>query len=420
MTKGTILFFNYQKGFGKVSIENRGEEAFAHISQIQGNLIPLLEHQRLQGELVVFDTETTSKGIQAKNINLDLTLRAVGYVTDYDEELGFGKITEYNTTNKFHLHYKKIKGWEPGSKYVRIEVGESVVFTKNRTEKGFEALDVVLVDERYSLEQFAIFQNLNQSLKELVLPPTGIAEKEDGNWDYIKKPIRGIPVLFSYMNQTFLRISESQPEKLVRGRSSDGNDYIYFNTGLVTTEQEEIYAYFIKNERYAPLSSWGATIPEWKFLEFNTNQSRYRIYFSSVPAMATYFGDAEITQLIFDPSINQGEIVIHREHIRKRKHRFPSQIASLDDEQFFDKLKEAIALAIKRAKRNYKTAIPHFYDGKIQFLLPLCMLKKSEADLALVVNREESIYKAHTVLTLDQAYNNARLLAKPDREWLNP
>lgn len=52
--------------------------------------------------------------------------------------------------------------------------------------------------------------------------------------------------------------------------------------------------------------------------------------------------------------------------------------------------------------------------------MPLCLVSKSEADLALVVNKEEYVYKAHTVLTLDQAYNNARLLAKPDREWLNP
>ena len=53
-------------------------------------------------------------------------------------------------------------------------------------------------------------------------------------------------------------------------------------------------------------------------------------------------------------------------------------------------------------------------------LMTLCLVSKSEADLALVVNKEEYVYKAHTVLTLDQAYNNARLLAKPDREWLNP
>mgnify|MGYP003591834856 FL=1 len=87
---------------------------------------------------------------------------------------------------------------------------------------------------------------------------------------------------------------------------------------------------------------------------------------------------------------------------------------------FFDEINKALELATKRARRNYKTAIPHYYDNKIQFLLPLCMTSKIDADLALVVNRDENSYIAHTVLSLDQAFNNARLLAKPDREWLTP
>ena len=89
--------------------------------------------------------------------------------------------------------------------------------------------------------------------------------------------------------------------------------------------------------------------------------------------------------------------------------------------RILQEIKDSIELAVKRIKRNYKTAIPHFYDGKIQFLLPLCFrANKAEALGALVVNKNENIYEAHTILSLDQAYNNARLLAKPDREWLNP
>ena len=96
------------------------------------------------------------------------------------------------------------------------------------------------------------------------------------------------------------------------------------------------------------------------------------------------------------------------------------KIQNLDDNLFIDEVQRALDLAVKRARRNYKTAIPHFYDNKIQFLLPLCITNKIEADVALVVNRDENSYVAHTVLTLDQAFNNARLLAKPDREWLTP
>ena len=197
-------------------------------------------------------------------------------------------------------------------------------------------------------------------------------------------------------------------------------EYAYFNTGLVTPMQDEIYGFFRKSSIIQDPSKWQLKIPEYEFLEFETEHSRYRKYFSTSPELATYFSEAEITELIFDNSLNGGKIIVDREHIKSRKMRFPSKISSLSDEEFFDAISKSVELAIRRIKRNYKTAIPHFYDGKIQFLLPLCMLSKRDADLALVVNKEEMVYKAHTVLTLDQAYNNARLLAKPDREWLNP
>jgi hypothetical protein len=43
------------------------------------------------------------------------------------------------------------------------------------------------------------------------------------------------------------------------------------------------------------------------------------------------------------------------------------------------------------------------------------------ADLALVVSSvEDRAYRGHTVLTLEMAYTNARLVARPDSDWLVP
>jgi len=55
---------------------------------------------------------------------------------------------------------------------------------------------------------------------------------------------------------------------------------------------------------------------------------------------------------------------------------------------------------------------------KLQLLIPLCLIAKSKADLALVIEKENEIYRASTCLTLDMGINNARLIAKPDDEWL--
>lgn len=68
-------------------------------------------------------------------------------------------------------------------------------------------------------------------------------------------------------------------------------------------------------------------------------------------------------------------------------------------------------------RRNYKTAIPQFYrdgksgSGKMQLLLPVALLRRDFVELALAVDRPTSnVYLGRTVLTLDWAYNNARLI----------
>ena len=83
-------------------------------------------------------------------------------------------------------------------------------------------------------------------------------------------------------------------------------------------------------------------------------------------------------------------------------------------------LQGAVDNARQRVRRSYKTAIPQFYKGQVQLLLPLCFGSPQAADLALVVERHQTFYRSSTCLTLDMAYNNARQLARPDRDWLQP
>lgn len=406
---GTIKFFNYKKGFGKITKDDDKSDLHLHISNLKQNteIVELAESGHLEGESVCFTVGAARTGEQAVNVRLDLSKRCVGYIIECSDGKS-GKIKDYHTNDTYNFNFSRIKG--TNAKFVRIDEGEPVVFSRHNKE----AFDVVLIDDRYPLELFAEFHDLEQSLKFLASAPQ-LAETKNEYWDYIQKPTNGVPVLFSYLNQTYSRIVFQ--DKIIYSKSKDGKEYAYFNTGLVTKEQDEIYAYFSINDEFKEELSWGLPIPKWKFLEFGTDQSRYAKYFSELPEMATFFENTEINQLIFDTSI---KVTIKKEHIKDRKYRFPDEIKKLDDDAFFDKIKSALDLATKRARRNYKTAIPHFYDGKIQFLLPLCMTNKINADLALVVNRDENSYIAHTVLTLDQAFNNARLLAKPDREWLTP
>ncbi len=57
----------------------------------------------------------------------------------------------------------------------------------------------------------------------------------------------------------------------------------------------------------------------------------------------------------------------------------------------------------------------------MQLLLPVALLRRDVVELALAVDRlGPDVYLGRTVLTLDWAYNNARLLTRPDTDWLRP
>ena len=82
---------------------------------------------------------------------------------------------------------------------------------------------------------------------------------------------------------------------------------------------------------------------------------------------------------------------------------------------------DSLSLALKRVQWNFKTAIPMYYpqNNKMSLLLPLSLLDDEVIDLALVTEKTQSgAYLGHTILPLDWAYSNARLVTRPDSDWL--
>ena len=62
--KGRVKWFNEKKGFGFVTSDEDGKDAFAHYSEIKGDGFKTLS----DGELVEFDRIDTEKGPKAQNI----------------------------------------------------------------------------------------------------------------------------------------------------------------------------------------------------------------------------------------------------------------------------------------------------------------------------------------------------------------
>jgi hypothetical protein len=87
------------------------------------------------------------------------------------------------------------------------------------------------------------------------------------------------------------------------------------------------------------------------------------------------------------------------------------------------RLEDAKLLAEKRTRWNFKTAIPQYYPrfNTMSLLLPLAIVDDEVVDIALVVTKNPSgSYQGRTVLPLDWAYQNARLVCRPDSDWLVP
>ena len=63
--KGTVKWFDSQKGFGFITNEQSGKDIFVHFSGIASNGFKTLE----EGQQVSFDTTQGPRGEQAVNVN---------------------------------------------------------------------------------------------------------------------------------------------------------------------------------------------------------------------------------------------------------------------------------------------------------------------------------------------------------------
>ena len=232
---------------------------------------------------------------------------------------------------------------------------------------------------------------------------TKLAESED--WDYkITTSSSPHPILRNFVTYTYKRLVEEKKISITHDE-----EYCCWNTGLITPSQEPIYILFSKNKL-------AGSQPYWHFWKFARKGEWELSKFPSLPEMAHYFDDPSV--LVFD---TRKELRVNVEHVvSENLSRFPAELQKMNPFGLQNLVKGAIDSAKERVKRNYKTAIPQYYSGAIQLLLPLSLTDPSKADLALVVERFSDFYRAATCLTLDMAYNNARQLARPDRDWLAP
>lgn len=264
-----------------------------------------------------------------------------------------------------------------------------------------------------------------------------LAEPE--RWTYISVPDKSpLPVLDGYVKNTFLRA-------FAQGKVVTTERVACFNTGLLTPSQEEIFGVFTVADRYLSDQPLSPTNKMWFLKAWARAGDRILTEFSSLPPLASYWDDA--ADLIFNPALH---VQLNVDHIvRDNLSRFPVELGgqleidgtprdlkepeaylaedadeagdeSIDDIPLATRnaLEGAMKHSIRLAQRTYRVAVPQFYRERIQLLLPIYLRDTKKPDLALTLERHGDWYRAATVLYPDWAYKHARLLSRPNSEWL--
>lgn len=263
-----------------------------------------------------------------------------------------------------------------------------------------------------------------------------MAEPERWTYLHVPSPSR-LPILDSYIRFTFIRVFDQQ--KII-----EADKLACFNTGLLTTGQEEIFGVFTISESYDRSQPVSGQNKKWWLKTWARSGDRILTDFLELPTLSEYWNDSR--ELIFDPKL---QVQLNLDHIIKDNlNRFPEELggqlgrdgipadltdtaddeASVEAEGAHDPptiplatrnaLEGAMKHSIRLAQRSYRIAVPQFYNGRIQLLLPLYLRDSLRPDLALTLERHGGWYRAATVLYTDWAYRHARLLARPNSEWL--
>ncbi len=306
-----------------------------------------------------------------------------------------------------------------------------------------------LQDELFSYLYFRTGDFLFDSREQVNAFYNGLAKKAmPENWDYEEEngDHYDKSILKSYLEMTYYRLKQEdadpnldQNEKIARWVHGK----VYFNSGLLDRFFRQIIIAADLKEIVEQLPVLGEC--RWNMLTnlqaYSENDYKLADVFERsawLPEIASFFHNRE--DVVFDASL---EIKTRDRHIvqdgveRGRLPRYTKDYQEVKEsgdkeelEGLISDIADDVDKAIQRARllaaRNYKLAVPQYWKetGKIQFLLPLYMSNRDrKPECALVCSRvgtgNDGYYRGETILTLGMAYNNARLIAKPDVSWLD-
>ncbi len=233
-----------------------------------------------------------------------------------------------------------------------------------------------------------------------------LAEPENWKYDYDNLKCEGeedrksVSVLYQYIHQTF---SKARDENKILEK----DNCMIMNTGLLTTSGEQLFMLFETNK--CPNAS-----KKWYFLSFyrESDHAIPQSMRSILPSHIDYFENRP-SDMYFN---SNWKIDVNIDHIIKDGYdRLPKSMQSLDMPSLVIIIDSLIQNMKKRILRNYRLIVPQYYNKKIMYLAPL---QYGDEIIPIGIEKHENTYRINTILTLGMAYCNARLLMKPESNWL--
>jgi len=279
-----------------------------------------------------------------------------------------------------------------------------------------------------------------KTLKDAAVGLARIADLED--WSYKHKPYGA---LLYYIESVYDRLEQERAagDQNVFAVPNGDEHAIVFCTGLVTPDasgSHYIYA-------YCSLPDEKGVFHQVEWLTHSGTRKggvtyNHKLIFDDtrvnhgLPYPPHWISSQE--RLLFDyrfGSINEGHIAFFYPHIfenlRTRlpeplRSKFCSRFSVYNETEFKEYLSSAWRDTRKILQKSFKVAIPTYYRGKIQLLVPLYLDEsdKKTATVALVValNEKKEIGAAHyfcpTCLTLEMARMDSRVITRVDDTWL--
>jgi cold shock CspA family protein len=320
--KGIVKYFNPSDYHGMISVNGLDKEVYINILEITEDAINLIKGEEVEFELV---SGKLKNSYAAKNLKRT-TKRYTGIVLEYEE--GKGKVKCLQNNEEYNLFYKDFINIaaEPIFEKIRIKLQSGAEIEFDIDDRGDYGKSAVRVysDGLKPLDKFALLPYWESKIAFL-------AKISPEPWDYLNSDPenRVLPVLSNYLYYTFGRLRKEEKLYNEKRIAISETEVTYksvksrvkcacFNTGLATTYQEEIFAYFVENNNKRTKND-----PDWVLKKF-CKASDLEMSAFDKPEWANYFRDMEeLSEILYDTTLHHE---LKYDHILRDRRTFPKCI----------------------------------------------------------------------------------------------